>query len=178
MQTLTGKIGHSVNVFWRSCSSGTACDWKTFSTLEFHGRKDTVAFPITRICTKTKLTSAIMGDYQERTVSRLVQGINLMVSNIRDGNQIDAITNPGPSRRSTSSETGSPLQSTEYHTRIARKRYSLPESTQHQVKKRRKSPGEAILSPTMLAKCYFVWAISKNVFDFSTEGSERHNTNE
>ncbi|CAG0895735.1 unnamed protein product, partial [Darwinula stevensoni] len=46
--------------------------------LEFHGRKDTVAFPITRICTKTKLTSAIMRGYQkERTVSRLGNRLHL-----------------------------------------------------------------------------------------------------
>ncbi|CAG0903392.1 unnamed protein product [Darwinula stevensoni] len=54
--------------------------------LEFDGRMDTVAFPVTRICTKTKITKLIIGEYmKERTISCLVQGINLMISNVRDG---------------------------------------------------------------------------------------------
>ncbi|CAG0904016.1 unnamed protein product [Darwinula stevensoni] len=54
--------------------------------LEFDGRMDTVAFPVTRICTKTKITKLIIGEYmKEMTISRLVQGINLMISNVRDG---------------------------------------------------------------------------------------------
>ncbi|CAG0904008.1 unnamed protein product, partial [Darwinula stevensoni] len=115
---------------------------------EFDGRMDTVAFPVTRICTKTKITKLIIGEYmKERTISRLVQGINLMISNVRDGierksgqrqgdgSQINAITNPGLSRHSTSSESGSELQSTEDHMRSARKRSWLAESTQLQRKK-------------------------------------------
>ncbi|CAG0902199.1 unnamed protein product [Darwinula stevensoni] len=136
--------------------------------LEFDGRMDTVAFPVTRICMKTKITKLIIGEYmKERTISRVVQGINLMISNVRDGiecesgqrqgdgSQSNAITNPGLSRHSTSSESRSELQSTEDHTRSARKRSWLAESTQQQRKKTKTPPGEAILNPAMLAKCYF-----------------------